>query len=335
MYCVNCGLFLQHGDQFCGQCGTRAADPQRVATSQQRYESIDSYRSARQFPSSPDRHTSGIPRPPQASTTSEVPHQLFLVIGVAQLVAVLVFLIKYWSELDSWGGSLGELVRYALPFAIGDLILVAPILVIGISKNSANNTTLLSVSVIVSLVQSLRTIPSIVERGLTFDFYNIGFTSSATTFLPSSILAASTLFVIPLALLRLRLGSWVVESPSEWWRASLGFFAGLLLIIEDPGRVLYETWSPTGFVLLLAITASGFLIDRVALGAFFGLGIAIGGSMITFAVYWALSSGERYLFSVVSLPSVIALALCVIGVVSTAQRSSTVPRVVTNQRVAR
>lgn len=239
---------------------------------------------------------------------------MFLIIGIAQVIAVVIFLIKYWAEISSYGGALDDFAKFAIPFALGDLVLVAPIVLTGISVRNADNPTLLAAALVSGLIQFTRAIPSVLERGLDFDFYNIGPTSSATTFLPTSLIAVAAVFVIPLAILRLRPDRWIVGQQSDWWRAALGFFAVLFLLFEDPRRVLSDVWPVLGLVVLVTMTAIGFLENRIALGAFLGLCLAIAGSMIAYAGHWVLLAGDRYGFSIVSLPSLLALVLSGIGV---------------------
>lgn len=316
MYCVNCGSFLKQEDHFCGRCGARAAERQRPTRPPQRQDVTTQSRVTRNIPSPTDSHTSGMSRASQLSTLPNIPHQVLLAIGLAQVVGVVIFLIRYWTDLSPYDGALEVFAKAAFPFALADLVLVAPIVLAGISPRNASNPVLLAAASVSGLIQFTRAVPSLLLRGVNFSFYNIGPTSSATTFLPTSLIAAAAVFVVPLAALRLKPGPWMIGIQSDWWRALLGLVAVVLLMVEYPGRVLSDTWPILGFVVLAAMTGSGYLERRVSLGAFLGLSVAIAGSVIAYAGYWIILGSDRYGFSIVSIPSVLALALSMIGVVS-------------------
>lgn len=292
------------------------------------------YGSHQQYLPASQQSPTGALRTRKSGSPTEVPYQILLIIGIAQLTGVLIFLIRYWSEISSYGGSLEGFIKFAIPFAIGDLILVAPIVLSGISESNASNPTLLAAASISGLVQFSRAAPSIFERGLTFDFYNIGMTSSASTFLPASLIAATAILALPLAILRLKPGPWMVGRTSDWWIASLGFVALLLLMFEDPRRVIGDEWSFLGFIILVAVTASGFLESRIALGAFLGTGAATLGSIVAFAGHWLLLDGDRD-FRAVSYPSGLALLLSVVGVIVTRQHLPFPKKTTTDQWMAR
>jgi hypothetical protein len=322
MYCVNCGSDLKQDSQFCGQCGTRVVELNPSRSASHTREPNMPYVSGAQSQSPYDRHTGNVPRTSRTTTIPDIPHVVFLAIGVAQVIGVIIFLIKYWAELSSFGGAIDEFVQFAIPFALGDLILVSPIVLVGLSARNASNPALLAAASVSGLVQSTRAIPSILKRGLDFDFYNIGLTSSATTFLPISLIAGAAIFVLPLAVLKLKPGQWMVGPQSDWWRASLGFFAVVLLMFEYPGRVLSDVWPVLGLTVLVTMTAIGFMESPIALGAFLGLGAATIGSMIAYGGHWLLLGGDRYDFSSVSLPSLLAFALSLVGVVATNNHAS-------------
>lgn len=314
MYCVNCGSLITSGSQFCGQCGARVADHSRATGSSQPRQNARTF----EVPRGPSgEYLSGTIQTTRPVAFPEVPHQMFLIIGVAQVIGVAIFLIKYWSEISSFGGSFDGFVEYAIPFALGDLILVAPIVLAGISVHNADNPTLLSAALVSGLIQFTRAVPSVLERGVNFDFYNIGPTSSATTFLPTSLIAVAAVFVIPLAILRLKPGPSMMGPQSDWWRGTLGFFAVVFLMFEHPGRVLSDRWPVLGLVVLITMTASGLMESRTALGAALGLSAAVAGSIIAFGGHWVLLGGDRYGFSIVSMPSLLALVLSAIVVATT------------------
>jgi hypothetical protein len=247
---------------------------------------------------------------PRSGTFPGVPHAAFLVLGILQVLGIIVFLIRAFTEfLDS---SLDYFFKVAIPFAIGDLLLVSIILIAGLSNKNSRNPALLVAAAIAGFLQFARAAPAISENGLNFELN--GVIHSGSGFLPSSILAATGIFVVPLAVLQLQPGPWIIRAANGWWRAAIGPLAIIFLLIEDPQRVLSERWISLSVVLLLVMAASGLFVNRVAIGAFLGLGIAITSSLFSHLALWLL---EDFYLSAISIPSIIALILLILGLVST------------------
>lgn len=312
---------------YCTQCGKRAVEPIRPAQSSPPF---DATTPTLPHEFQPQRMTPQRMQPwgiPSSGSPPRIPTPIFLLLGIAQIVGILIFLVKVVLDRNDWVSNFW--FQAAIPFAIGDLLLVSPIIALGFSRKTAESPALLMAAVVAGFLQFARAAPAIASNGFNFDAYFFeGIVASSTIFLPSSILAACGLAVIPLAVIQMQLGHWILRPKKEWWRVVFGPIAILFLMIEQPQRVVSERWTLLSVLLILMLAFSGLLVNRLAAGAFFGLVIAIGGSLFSYLAYWILSSDES--FSAVSLPSAAAMLVAIAGVISTAKGSTTLHRQISN-----
>ena len=310
MFCPACGSSLEFEHRFCENCGTRVVSEIRRAD--------ESLLSRVPPPNPADRSVNAQPwehaRPPRFQLAIEIPHFVFLILGSVQAVGIILYLIKYWTDLSSYGGNpFSVFFEFAIPYSIADALIVLPIVFLGLSAKLSANRMLLSTAAIMGLVLFSRALPAFVIRGWDLELYNIGVVSSSTGFIASSLIALTGIFVTFLAVIQLKPGSWLLGPVSGWWRAPLGFFAVVFLMLESPGRVFGDSWPMVTLLLLFVMTISGFATPPVASGVFLGLAIAIFGSILANALHWVLLGDGRYSFSIVSVPSMLALVCCVVG----------------------
>ena len=297
MFCTQCGQALGEADAFCTNCG------------RQRY--VGALGAPRAIPQT--QIVAG-----RQEGSDPIPRILFLVLGIAQIAGALVFAL-YWFWV--FGFEFDAIYQLQLSVLLEAAVVAAPMVAAGLSDRWSRDGRVLGAVATVGLVRFIATIKSLFEDDYFGDF--------KVWILRLSILLLVSAIAGPiLVLIKLRPTAAFLDFRQDWWRAPLGVAAVLFLILENPGRVLPESWPVLTWTLFPVMALAAFLLPFLRQGVYAGLAIAVVSSIVATAWVWVTNWDIHDYQSFVSIPSVLALMCCigaVLPVVALKPSAQTVP----------
>ncbi len=290
---------MNYSVNFCTGCGARFAGAERFCTScgQPRTVSRDTTQRT------PQGRTQGNSAPAAPNKVDISTNPIFF-FAIAQVISILLFHV---SEIVDNGVDIGLAFQYGLPSTVLMALIASPVILVGFVGRFARDISALAAVVVAGLILFARDAMWIFE-----DRYGATF-----LWVPHHLLAASAIAASVLAAIQILKGSpfeSLISPTTDWWRIPFGVLAGVFLMFEYPGRVLQEDWRALSLMVVALGIFGTLTTKRVRVGLFAGLGIAVAGSIVAYAMRWIFDSDFRWV-SFVSIPSLAALACCAVIVI--------------------
>ena len=285
-FCTNCGTNVGTSIRFCTNCGAPQA-----ASSPANAPLLEYGEQGR-----PPQLQSVNYSPPPVVPASSTNKQFILMLSIAQIASPILLVLALAINWHSF-----EAVREAwMPLILEGAVSVSPFIFYLVMTKYTDG-----------LIRALMAMTSIVLglRGLIGLMGEHALSGVSQLVLYLSQLAAITgIALAVLLVIELKINKSMLAAVSERWRAIPGFFAVLFLLLEFPGRVLYDSKPLFSLILFPLVLGACLLHEKYREGAAAGLAVVIISSIVGQMASKILSSYSYGSF--ISIPSVLALVCC-------------------------
>jgi len=304
-FCTNCGTNFGPSIRFCTNCGT----PQAVSAPAN--APLLEYGEQARAPQQPSINFSA----PVIAPTSSTNKQFILMLCIAQIASPILLVLALAINWHSF-----EAVREAwMPLILEGAVSVSPF-VFYLVTTKYTDGLIRALMAMTSLVLGLRGLIGLMGE------HELSGVSQLVLYL-SQLAAITGIALGVLLIIETRISKSSLVDIADRWRAVPGFFAVLFLILENPGRVLYDSKPFLSLILFPLVVGACLLQEECRAGAAAGLGIVITSSIVGQMASKILSSYSYGSF--ISLPSFLALGCCLAVIAPKSifqQKQTSVPR---------